>query len=116
MSEVERKALLDALEFPKAWIFSALNKRQCEHGVFYSSRDAGCMQCSKSEECEWLSLNDHFNHLESRTLDQLKQSLGEAIDLVGSEAFQYEEHPGDCQCDTCRWINVSMKIAYAATG
>ena len=94
--------LVETLQFPRYLIRNELKLEDCPHDGKFSDHDPQCQDCGDNEDCRWLYSSDERAALGSRSLDQLVDALGFAIESVTS-LIEQGRHDSLCHCETCLW-------------
>jgi len=105
---VPRRAVIDALSYPRQLLHGSLNLESCPHGGFYSPGDTGCQDCDDRPECQWLYHNDEFVALDRKSDHDLAQALDFAICYVTAQAAGHDTR--SCHCASCAWLRGALPL------
>jgi hypothetical protein len=100
-AELESR-LIKTLEFPRYLVRAELDLEDCPHDGVFAAHDLRCQECLNGDDCHWLYDTDDTIPLEHRSLDQLIDALGYALESI-SGLLNQDEHDPHCHCQTCLW-------------
>ena len=108
---VIKRRILDSLSYPRQIAMADVDLSACPHSGFFKANDAGCQQCAKNYECDWLNSTDEFNDLAAKPMEFLYHALTFGIDYVDARNVLANHHEKDCDCDNCDWLQDARELA-----
>jgi len=101
---VDRARIIGLLIEIRGLVRSSIEVEHCPHAGFYDGEDRRCQACAGAPECRWLNDNDELVALERKSMSELADALGFAIDRVDIEVRRWGHAPRRCPCRICTWL------------
>lgn len=95
--------LVTLLDYPRWFIEREIDFTNCHLGGRFEANDARCSSCAFGDACRWLNANLDAPSVDAE-VDELVAALRTSVIFLRTSRSEQEQHAGDCQCQTCRWL------------
>ena len=105
-----RRALIEALSYPRLLILKIIDSRDCPHGSLFEATSERCRQCPIGRECHWTSCLNDFEDLGGKPTHTINASLRYGVQLVEALHSELRHDETTCTCEPCTWVRDSQRL------